>query len=147
MASVTFPSSLGGDDSTITDDDNATTGLMNGGATIRLVPMISQLVAVCSWTVNYISTSLTTIGASISSASSSAAAALASQIAAANSVTQVNTLGSATGLQTTGAAVMVNASAPPVEKQIIIATSPTTATWQDAPKTTPDFILINAGII
>ena len=147
MASVTFPSSLGGDDSTITDDDNATTGLMNGGATIRLVPMISQLVAVCSWTVNYISTSLTTIGASISSASNSAAAALASKISAENSVAQVNVLGSATGLQTTGAAVMVNASTPPVANQIMIATSATTATWQDAPKTTPDFLLINAGII
>ena len=136
MASVNFPSSLGGDNSTITDDDNATTGLLNGGATVRIVPMLAQMVAVCSYAVTY-----------LGNAGASAIAAAASAASAATSVTQVNTLGAATGLQTTGSPVVVNASAPPVAKQIIIATSPTTATWQDAPKTTPDFLLINAGII
>jgi hypothetical protein len=55
--------------------------------------------------------------------------------------------GVATSLATTGSPVIINAATPPVEKQILIATSPTTATWQDPPKSTPDFILINAGII
>ncbi len=50
-------------------------------------------------------------------------------------------------LQTTGASVNVGASAPPVAKQILIATDATHAIWQDPPKSTPDFILINAGII
>lgn len=49
-------------------------------------------------------------------------------------------------LNTTGAAVDIAASAPPVAKQLLTATSPTTASWMDAPKSTPDFLLINSGL-
>jgi hypothetical protein len=49
-------------------------------------------------------------------------------------------------LDTTGSPVDISASAPPVAKQLLTATSPTTAVWMDAPKSTPDFLLINAGI-
>ena len=143
MASVTFSATVGGDGSTVTDDDSPSTGLGNGGSILRLVPMMAQVVAVAS---NVVSVAGGTTQ-DVIDAAASAAAALASQNAAAASVTQVNTLGAATGLQTTGASVSVNTSAPPVAKQILIATSPTTATWQDAPKTTPDFLLLNAGII
>lgn len=52
MSSVTFSTSVGGDGSTVTDDDNATTGLGNGGALIRLVPMMQQVVNVAAYTVN-----------------------------------------------------------------------------------------------
>lgn len=52
MSSVTFSTTVGGDGSTITDDDNATTGLGNGGALIRLVPMMQQVVNVAAYTVN-----------------------------------------------------------------------------------------------
>ena len=135
MASVYFDPLAGGDGSTVTDDDNATTGLGNGGALIRLVPMFQQIVNVALFVV-------TKAVLAVSSASTAVSAA-ATATSAANGITQ---LGSATGLQTTGAAVMLNTSAPPIANQIIIATSPTTATWQDAPKTTPDFLLINAGI-
>jgi hypothetical protein len=55
--------------------------------------------------------------------------------------------GVATSLATSGSPVIINAASPPAAKQILTATSPTTATWQDAPKSTPDFILINAGVI
>jgi hypothetical protein len=55
--------------------------------------------------------------------------------------------GLAFSLDTTGAAVDVSLSAPPVAKQLLTATSATTAAWMDAPKSTPDFLLINAGII
>jgi hypothetical protein len=143
MASVTFDTVVGGDGSTVTDDDSPSTGLGNGGSILRLVPMMAQVVAVAN---NVVSVAGGTTQ-DVIDAAASAAAALASKNAAAASVTQVNTLGAATGLQTTGAVVNVNLSAPPVANQIIIATSPTTATWQDAPKTTPDFLLINAGII
>lgn len=136
MSSVYFDPLVGGDGSTVTDDDNASTGLANGGAVIRLVPMFQQVVNVA----NYVLTKSVQVLSNANTAASSAATATA----AANGITQ---LGTATGFQSTGAAVMVNASAPPVAKQILIATSPTTATWQDAPKTTPDFLLINAGII
>lgn len=46
--SVTFPVSLGGDGSTVTDDDNATTGLGNGGHRTRFVPAMGQVVAVAN---------------------------------------------------------------------------------------------------
>jgi hypothetical protein len=52
MSSVTFSTTVGGDGSTVTDDDNATTGLGNGGALIRLVPMMQQVVNVAEYTVN-----------------------------------------------------------------------------------------------
>jgi hypothetical protein len=55
--------------------------------------------------------------------------------------------GVATSLATSGSPVIINASTPPAAKQILTATSATTANWQDAPKSTPDFILINAGVI
>lgn len=55
--------------------------------------------------------------------------------------------GVATSLATSGSPVTINASTPPVTKQILIATSSTTASWQDPPKSTPDFILFNAGVI
>lgn len=44
MSSVTFPVDLGGDGSTVTDDDNASTGLANGGHATRFVPALSQTV-------------------------------------------------------------------------------------------------------
>ena len=136
MSSVYFDPLVGGDGSIVTDDDNATTGLMNGGATIRLVPMIQQVVNVA----NYVLTK----AAQVLSNTNTAISAAATATAAANGITQ---LGAATGLQTTGEAVMVNASAPPTTGKILIATSSTTATWQDAPKTTPDFLIMSQGII
>jgi hypothetical protein len=46
--SVTFPTNLGGDGSTVTDDDNATTGLGNGGHRTRFVPAMGQTIAVAN---------------------------------------------------------------------------------------------------
>lgn len=54
MSSVTFSTAVGGDGSTVTDDDNATTGLGNGGALIRLVPMMQQVVNVAAFTVDVV---------------------------------------------------------------------------------------------
>lgn len=48
MASVTFPTSLGGDGSTVTDDNDPTTGLANGGHRDRFVPALEQVVAMAS---------------------------------------------------------------------------------------------------
>lgn len=48
MASVTFPTSLGGDGNTYTDDSNATTGLANGGHRTRFVPCLSNTVIMAS---------------------------------------------------------------------------------------------------
>lgn len=45
MTSVTFPTALGGDGSTVTDDANPTTGLANGGHRLRFIAALVQLVA------------------------------------------------------------------------------------------------------
>lgn len=76
MSSVTFSTSVGGDGSTVTDDDNATTGLGNGGALIRLVPMMQQVVNVASHVVSV-----------AGGTGDDAAAAAASAVAAASSAT------------------------------------------------------------
>lgn len=46
MASVTFPSGIGGSGATFSDDSNPSTGLANGGAVSRLVPLLQNVVAV-----------------------------------------------------------------------------------------------------
>ena len=48
MASVQFLSSVGGDNSIVTDDANVSTGLANGGHRTRFVAALAQLVAVCA---------------------------------------------------------------------------------------------------
>lgn len=48
MTSVTFPPSLGGDGSTVSDDSNPTTGLANGGHRTRFVPALAQTVAMAA---------------------------------------------------------------------------------------------------
>lgn len=138
--SVNFPPNLGGDNSTYTDDDSPTTGLANGGAVIRLIPMFSKMISVMQWVINSISTSLSSISESINTATAqanaaanSANAALVSQNAAATSVTQVNTLGAATGLQTTGAVVVVSTAKPPISDQVLMANNATSADWESLP--------------
>jgi len=49
--SVTFSTAIGGDGSTVTDDDNATTGLRNGGWRTRFVPCFTNQVAIASYVV------------------------------------------------------------------------------------------------
>ena len=49
MASVTFPPAVGGDGSTVTDDNNATTGVGNGGHRTRFVPALAQIVALANY--------------------------------------------------------------------------------------------------
>lgn len=52
MTATTFPSSVGGDNSTVSDDNNATTGLGNGGHRTRFVPALGQIVAIAQFVVN-----------------------------------------------------------------------------------------------
>jgi len=51
MSSVTFDVAVGGDGSTVTDDNNATTGLREGGWKTRFVPCFTQQVAVANYIV------------------------------------------------------------------------------------------------
>lgn len=48
MASVNFPTSLGGDGKTYSDDANPNTGLANGGHRTRFVPILTNTVAMAA---------------------------------------------------------------------------------------------------
>lgn len=85
---VTFPTNVGGDGSTVTDDSNATTGLANGGFRVRLLPMFTQIIAIANWiltTASAVSTYATNAFNSAAAASTSAGNASTSAGAAATS--------------------------------------------------------------
>lgn len=75
MASVTFHASVGGDDSTVSDDTSPTTGLKRGGHRTRFVPALAQIVAVAQFVV----TKAVEAASSASTASAAAAAATGAQ--------------------------------------------------------------------
>lgn len=78
MAGVTFDEEVGGDGSTVTDDDNAVTGLRKSGYLVRFAPALQQFVAIALWTKNYIVASLATMAGYLADATAQAAAAAAS---------------------------------------------------------------------
>jgi hypothetical protein len=51
MSSVTFDVAVGGDGSTVTDDNNATTGLREGGWKTRFVPCFTNQVSIANFIV------------------------------------------------------------------------------------------------
>lgn len=83
MASVTFPASVGGDGSTVTDDENPSTGLANGGHRARFVPALAQVVAVAQ--------------SAVSSATQAAASAATAQQSAGTSATSTSSVSIGTG--------------------------------------------------
>jgi hypothetical protein len=93
MSSVTFSTTVGGDGSTVTDDDDATTGLRNGGWRTRFVPALTQEVAVAG------------------NAVASATAALSSKNAAAASASTATTQASNASTSATNAASSATAAA------------------------------------
>lgn len=76
MSIVTFPLSLGGDGSTVTDDSNVTTGLANGGHRDRFVPALAQAVAVMSGAVGLVQADADAAALSEAAAAASAASAV-----------------------------------------------------------------------
>lgn len=68
MASVTFPSAIGGDDSTVTDDSNVSTGLANGGHRTRFIPSLSQFVTCAQFVLTAVQTALASAQAAANSA-------------------------------------------------------------------------------
>lgn len=85
MGSVTFSTAVGGDGSTVTDDDNATTGLRNGGWRTRFVPALTQEVAVAGNVVTNATAALASKNAAASSATAAAGSATTSAAQATNS--------------------------------------------------------------
>jgi len=74
MSSVTFSTSVGGDGSTVTDDNNAMTGLKEGGWKTRFVPALTQEIAVASFVVN---AALTVLGGATTNSTSLTSLAIA----------------------------------------------------------------------
>ena len=70
MASVTFPTTVGGDGSTVTDDTNASTGLDAGGHRTRFVPALAQIGAIASYIVNLCTAALNGAATSATSTTS-----------------------------------------------------------------------------
>lgn len=70
MASVTFPVTLGGDGSTVSDDSNVSTGLANGGHRTRFVPALGQVVAMAAFMLPISQNALNAPGTSATSVSS-----------------------------------------------------------------------------
>lgn len=70
MASVTFPASVGGDGSTVTDDNNASTGLGANGHRTRFVPALAQIVAIAAYIVNICTAALNGAATSATSTTS-----------------------------------------------------------------------------
>lgn len=56
------------------------------------------------------------------------------------------TYGLALSFGTSGTPVSL-ATTPPIAGQLMTALTPTSAAWQDPPRSTPDYLLINSGII
>lgn len=109
MASVTFPADLGGDGSTVTDDDNASTGLGNGGHRLRFVPALEQTVVMAQ-----------TAKTKASEAASSASAASTSESNAAGSA-------SAAGTSETNAAASASAASTSADSASSDAASASTS--------------------
>ena len=65
MTSVTFPTNIGGDGSTVSDDDNATTGLRNGGWRTRFIPCFTNQVAIATTLTNRLLTLSDTSSSSV----------------------------------------------------------------------------------
>jgi hypothetical protein len=90
MSSVTFTPATGGDNSTVTDDSNPTTGLANGGHRTRFVPALSQVVATAQKAVD-------ASAASLSSASAAAVSAATAAMAPSTSASSTTSVAIGTG--------------------------------------------------
>ena len=111
MSSVTFDVAVGGDGSTVTDDNNATTGLREGGWKTRFVPCFTQQVAVANYIVTKAgeaAASQTAAGASATSASTSASTATTKASEASTSATNAAT--SASNASTSASTATTQAS-------------------------------------
>ena len=102
--SVTFSTAIGGDGSTVTDDDNATTGLRDGGWRTRFVPCFTNQVSIA----NYVVTKAGEAAASQTAAGSSATSASTSASTATTKASEAST--SATNAATSASSASTSAS-------------------------------------
>lgn len=143
MSSVTFSTSVGGDNSTVTDDASASTGLANGGHRSRFVPALAQVVAVAGHVVtkageandDAIAAAASALAAdnSADAAWLSAAAAAASEAAAATiaaGVTATSTTSLTIALVSQSLTVQADKQFEPGQRVIVVdATSPANYMW------------------
>lgn len=159
MASVTFDTAVGGDGSTVTDNDDPSTGLGNGGALLRLVPAFANVVNVAETVVN---AAASIVGATTTNATSTTSLVIGTGsktfttqsgkafvvgqfIIAANTTTPSNyMIGQITSYSTTTLilnVVKIGGSGTIANWTISVTGEPFTG------NAAPDFLLINAGII
>jgi hypothetical protein len=141
--SVTFSTAIGGDGSTVTDDDNATTGLRDGGWRTRFVPCFTNQVSIANYVVTKAgeaAASQTAAGSSATSASTSASTATTkaseastSATNAATSASNASTSASTASTQATNAASSASSASGSATSA---AGSATTATTQAGIATT-----------
>ena len=108
MSSVTFSTTVGGDGSTVTDDDNATTGLRNGGWRTRFVPALTQEVAVAA---NAVASATSALASKNSAASSSTAASSSASTAATQATNSANSATASASSATASASSATSAAA------------------------------------
>ena len=117
--SVTFSTSVGGDGSTVTDDDNITTGLGNGGHLLHFVPCLQNVVAITG-------TAVTKAGEALASANEAAATAVA--VKAISTATATAAATAATAAATAAAATSATGSATSATAAATSATNATAST-------------------
>jgi hypothetical protein len=104
--SVTFSTAIGGDGSTVTDDDNATTGLRDGGWRTRFVPCFTNQVSIA----NYVVTQAGIATTQATNASTSASTASTQATNAATSASTATTQASNASTSATNAAASATAA-------------------------------------
>lgn len=133
MSSVTFSSAVGGDNSTVTDDSNVTTGLRDGGWRTRFVPCFTQQVAVANNVLtnatatltykNAAATSATNAGTSATNAAASATAASTSATTATTQASNASTSATTATTQATNASTSATNAATSAASSAAQATS------------------------
>lgn len=83
MSSVTFPTNIGGDGSTVDDTSNPDTGLGNGGHRKRFIPSLTQFINICNWI-------FAAVTAALADAQAAAATAISAPGSFATSATTIN---------------------------------------------------------
>lgn len=127
MSSVYFDPAVGGDGSTVTDDNNASTGLGNGGHRTRFVPALAQVVSVSGHVVAQTGSDVTATAASASAAASSASAAATSASNASTSASNASTSAGAASTSASAAAGSASSASTSASSASSSATSASTS--------------------
>jgi hypothetical protein len=153
MSSVTLDVAVGGDGSTVTDDNNATTGLRDGGWRTRFVPCFTNQVAIANYVVN---AALTVLGGATTNSTSTTSLAISTG-------SKSLTLAQSGKAYTIGQYVIIASTASPSNNMVGQITSfsgtslvvnvttingaGTISAWSISVTTSPNFLSLTGGIM